>query len=140
FIIFDLLGEERQSHLKDPSRERRANLERFARANLGSKGSIRLSPATTDLAVAKKWFDRVGGNLDGVIAKQLDAPYASGERTAMVKIKSIRSADCVVGGFRYASGEKGLGSLVLGLYDDDGLLHHGGFTSAFKSSERRALT
>jgi len=140
FIVFDLLGEDRQSYLKRPLRERRTSLEKFARAHLKSKGAIRLSPATTDLAVAKKWFEKVGGNLDGVIAKQLDAPYASGERTVMVKIKSIRSADCVVGGFRYASGEKGLGSLLLGLYDDDGLLHHVGFTSAFKASERRALT
>jgi len=140
FIVFDLLGEDRHSYLNRPLRERRTNLEKFARAHLKSKGAIRLSPATTDLGVAKKWFDKVGGNLDGVIAKQLDAPYASGERTGMVKIKSIRSADCVVGGFRYASGEKVLGSLLLGLYDDDGLLHHVGFTSAFKASERRALT
>src|SRR5438034_1670793 len=140
FIVFDLLGEDRQSYLKRPLRERRTSLEKFARAHLKSKGAIRLSPATTDLAVAKKWFEKVGGNLDGVIAKQLDAPYASGERTVMVKIKSIRSADCVVGGFRYASGEKVLGSLLLGLYDDDGLLHHVGFTSAFKASERRPLT
>ncbi len=140
FIVFDLVGEDRDSYLNRPLRERRKSLEKFARAHLKSKGAIRLSPATTDLAVAKKWFDKVGGNLDGVIAKRLDAPYASGERTGMVKIKSIRSADCVVGGFRYASGEKVLGSLLLGLYDDDGLLHHVGFTSAFKASERRALT
>jgi ATP-dependent DNA ligase len=140
FIVFDLISQDRQSYLKCPLRERRVSLEKFARKKLKSKGAIRLSPATTDLAVAKKWFDKVGGNLDGVIAKRLDAPYASGERTAMVKVKSIRSADCVVGGFRYASGEKVLGSLLLGLYDDDGLLHHVGFTSAFKASERRALT
>ena len=140
FIVFDLISQDRQSYLKCPLRERRVSLEKFARANLESKRAIRLSLATTDLTVAKKWFDKVGGNLDGVIAKRLDAPYASGERTAMVKVKSIRSADCVVGGFRYASREKVLGSLLLGLYDDDGLLHHVGFTSAFKASERRALT
>ncbi len=140
FIIFDLLGEDRQSYLKRPLRERRASLEKFARDHLKPRGAIRLSPATTAPVVAKKWFDKIGGNLDGVIAKRLDAPYASGERTAVVKIKSIRSADCVVGGFRYASGEKVLGSLLLGLYDDAGLLHHVGFTSAFKASERRALT
>jgi ATP-dependent DNA ligase len=140
FILFDLLGEGRQSYLKQPLCQRRASLEKFARAQLKSKGAIRLSPATTDLAVAKKWFDKVGGNLDGVIAKRLDASYASGERTTMVKIKSIRSADCVIGGFRYASGEKVLGSLLLGLYDEAGLLHHVGFTSAFKANERRALT
>ena len=76
----------------------------------------------------------------GVIAKQLNVPYASGERTAMVKVKQIRSADCVIGGFRYATDSKRIGSLLLGLYGDDGLLHHVGFTSAFKASERRELT
>jgi ATP-dependent DNA ligase len=144
FIAFDLLalatGQDRQAHLKRPLRERRPLLEKFAKKNFKTRGAVRLSPATTDLRKAKKWFDKVGGNLDGVIAKRLDAPYASGERTAMVKIKQIRSADCVVGGFRYATGAKVIGSLLLGLYDDDGLLHHVGFTSAFKASERRALT
>jgi ATP-dependent DNA ligase len=140
FIIFDLLGQDGDSYLKSPLRERRVSLEKFARKNLGPKAAMRLSPATTDLTVAKKWFDKVGDNLDGVIAKRLDAPYATGERSAMVKVKNIRSADCVVGGFRYASGEKVLGSLLLGLYDEEGLLNHVGFTSAFKASERRALT
>jgi ATP-dependent DNA ligase len=134
FIAFDLLAQDRQSYLRQPLRERRARL-----AKLKMKGAIRLSPATTDLRKAKKWFDKVGGDLDGVIAKRLDASYASGERTAAVKIKQIRSADCVIGGFRYATGAKILGSLLLGLYDD-GLLHHVGFTSAFKTSERRELT
>jgi ATP-dependent DNA ligase len=140
FIIFDLLAQDGDSYLKRPLRERRVSLEKFARKNLRSKTAMRLSPATTDLTVAKKWFDKVGGNLDGVMAKRLDAPYAAGERSAMVKVKNIRSADCVVGGFRYASGEKVLGSLLLGLYDEEGLLNHVGFTSAFKVSERRALT
>jgi ATP-dependent DNA ligase len=90
--------------------------------------------------MAKKWFDKVGGNLDGVIAKELDAPYMSGERTAVVKVKQIRTADCVVGGFRYATGARVIGSLLLGLYGDDGLLHHVGFTSAFAKEERRILT
>jgi ATP-dependent DNA ligase len=139
-IVFDLLAENGKSHLSRPLRDRRAALRKFARSNFKTKGSIRLSPATTDLAMAKKWFDKVGGNLDGVIAKQLSAPYASGERSAMVKVKNIRTADCVVGGFRYASGPRVIGSLLLGLYDDNGLLHHVGFTSAFKSAERRALT
>ena len=115
-------------------------LEKFAERNFKSKSAIRLSPATTDLKQAKKWFEKVGGDLDGVIAKRLDMPYRSGERDAAMKIKQIRSADCVVGGFRYASGAKILGSLLLGLYDKEGLLHHVGFTSAFKTEERRALT
>jgi ATP-dependent DNA ligase len=74
-----------------------------------------------------------------VIAKELNAPYASGERTEAIKVKQIRSADCVVGGFRYASGERVLGSLLLGLFGEDGLLHHVGFTSSFKTNDRRAL-
>ena len=140
FIAFDLLARDRQSYLQKKLSERRLALEKFARANLKAKGAVRLTPATTKLEVAKKWFDKVGGDLDGVIAKQLNAVYASGERSAMMKIKQIRSADCVIGGFRYATGAKIIGSLLLGLYDDDGLLHHVGFTSAFKTNERRALT
>ncbi|MEY2494228.1 MAG: hypothetical protein QOJ45_720 [Verrucomicrobiota bacterium] len=140
-IVFDLLADSAgRSLLGQPLRERRKKLEAFARENIKVKSRLRLSPATTKLATAKKWFDKVGGNLDGVIAKQIDAPYASGVRTAMVKVKQIRTADCVVGGFRYATGSHLLGSLLLGLYDDDGLLHHVGFTSAFKATERRALT
>jgi ATP-dependent DNA ligase len=123
-----------------PLRERRKQLEVFARKNFKRTGSIRLSPATVALAKAKKWFDKTGGDLDGVIAKRADAPYASGERTAVVKVKKIRTADCVVGGFRYATSARVIGSLLLGLYDEDGLLHHVGFTSAFKASERSALT
>ena len=141
FVVFDLLVDERGKNLvPEPLQLRRDALEKFARANFKTKGAIRLSPATTDLKVAKKWFHKVGGNLDGVIAKQLDSPYLSGERSAVVKVKQIRTADCVVGGFRYASGARIIGSLLLGLYDDDGLLHHVGFTSAFKAEDRRALT
>jgi ATP-dependent DNA ligase len=140
-IVFDLLTDPAgKSLLALPLRKRRKKLEAFARENLKPKGRLRLSPATTNLSTAKKWFDKAGGNLDGIIGKQIDAPYASGERTAMVKVKQIRSADCVVGGFRYATGSRLLGSLPLGLYGDDGLLHHVGFTSAFKASERAALT
>ena len=141
FIVFDLLANTAgKSLLAVPLRERRKQLESFARENFKAKAAVRLSPATTDLKKAKKWFDKTGGDLDGVIAKLIDAPYASGERTAVVKVKQIRTADCVIGGFRYATGAKIIGSLLLGLYDDDGLLHHVGFTSAFKASERPALT
>ncbi len=140
-IAFDLLADEDgKSLLELPLLRRRSLLERFAEKNFGANPAIRLSPATAQLATAKKWFARVGGNLDGIIAKQIDAAYAAGERTAMVKVKQIRSADCVIGGFRYASGARVIGSLLLGLYDGDGLLHHVGFTSAFKSSQRRELT
>src|SRR5438874_1445573 len=141
FIVFDLLESDAgKSLLQVPLRQRRIALEKFAVKNLKSAAAVKLSPATTSLAQAKKWFDKAGGNLDGIIAKRLDAAYASGERTAMVKVKNIRTADCVVGGFRYASGSKLIGSLLLGLYDDAGLLHHVGFTSAFKATDKRALT
>ena len=140
FIVFDLLAQDRATLLKKKLRDRRKLLEKFARTNFRSSAAVKLSPATTDLKQAKKWFDKTGGDLDGVIAKRLDLPYTSGERTAVVKIKRIRTADCVVGGFRYASGTRILGSLLLGLYDNDGLLHHVGFTSAFKTEERRVLT
>ncbi|PYJ08684.1 MAG: ATP-dependent DNA ligase [Verrucomicrobia bacterium] len=140
-IVFDLLADQDgRSLLASPLRERRKKLEAFARENFKAKGRLRLSPATTKLTIAKKWFEKVGGDLDGIMAKQIDAPYAAGERSAMVKVKQIRSADCVVGGFRYATGSRMIGSLLLGLYDDDGLLHHVGFTSAFKASDRPALT
>jgi ATP-dependent DNA ligase len=140
YVIFDLLAEDRQSYLKHSLRDRRWRLERFARSNLRPTKNIRLSPATTDCQVASDWFRKAGGDLDGIIAKRLDAAYASGERTAAVKVKHIRTADCVVGGFRYASGARLIGSLLLGLYGDDRLLHHVGFISGFKASDRRALT
>jgi ATP-dependent DNA ligase len=140
YIVFDLLAECGESYLKLPLLERRQLLEKFARSNLRAVKNVRLSPATTDLNLANEWFKRTGGDLDGVIAKVLDAPYASGERSAAVKVKQIRTADCVVGGFRYATGARVIGSLLLGLYGQDGLLHHVGFTSAFTREQRRELT
>jgi ATP-dependent DNA ligase len=141
FIVFDFLaGTNGRSLLRAPLRERRALLEKFAAQFFPNEKQIRLSPATADLRQAQKWFKKVGGDLDGLIAKEAEAAYASGERTAMVKIKQIRTVDCVVGGFRYASEAPVIGSLLLGLYDDEGLLHHVGFTSAFKTEEKRALT
>ena len=140
YIVFDLLAENGNSYLKLNLLERRKLLEKFARSNLQSAKSIRLSPATTDYKLASDWFRKTGGDLDGIIAKRLDAPYASGERIAAVKVKKIRTADCVVGGFRYATAARVIGSLLLGLYGDDGLLHHVGFISGFKASDRRELT
>ena len=140
YIVFDLLAENAQSYLKLLLRERRTFLEKFARSNLGHAKGTRLSPATNDYVVAADWFAKTGRDLDGIIAKRLDAPYASGERTTALKIKRIRTADCVVGGFRYATSTRVIGSLLLGLYGDDGLLHHVGFISGFKASERCALT
>jgi ATP-dependent DNA ligase len=140
YIVFDLLADRSQTYIKQPLRQRRQFLENFAHTNFKSAKNVRLSPATTDLQTAGEWFRKAGGDLDGIIAKRLDAAYASGERTAAVKVKQIRTADCVVGGFRYASGARVIGSLLLGLHGDDGLLHHVGFTSSFKKEERRELT
>jgi ATP-dependent DNA ligase len=140
YIVFDLLAANGQVYLQQPLRERRQLLEKFARSNFRSVKNLRLSPATTNRTTAAEWFKKAGRDLDGIVAKQLEAPYASGERTAMVKVKQIRTADCVVGGFRYARASRVIGSLLLGLYGDDGLLHHVGFTSAFKASERPKLT
>jgi ATP-dependent DNA ligase len=140
YIVFDLLAENGRSYLKSPLHERRQLLDHFVHSNFRSAKNVRLSPATTDLRIANEWFKRTGGDLDGIIAKRLGAAYASGERTAAVKVKQIRTADCVVGGFRYARGTRMVGSLLLGLYGDDGLLHHVGFTSAFTKSERSQLT
>ena len=140
YIVFDLLAANGQVYLQQPLRERRPLLEKFARSNFRSVKNLCLSPATTNRTTAAEWFKKAGGDLDGIVAKQLEAPYASGERTAMVKVKQIRTADCVIGGFRYARASRVIGSLLLGLYGDDGLLHHVGFTSAFKASERPKLT
>jgi ATP-dependent DNA ligase len=140
-IVFDLLVTAKgKSLLERPLAERRPELEAFAESNFSPDGVIRLSPATTELATAKKWFGRIGATLDGIIAKKRSAPYAAGERDAMVKIKARRTADCVVGGFRYAEKQRVVGSLLLGLYDDDGVLHHVGFCSGLKAAERPALT
>jgi ATP-dependent DNA ligase len=99
-----------------------------------------LSPATRDINKAKGWLEDAGkGATDGVIAKKLDHPYVPGERW-MIKVKRLRTADCVVGGFRYLSGRREVGSLLLGLYDDDGKLNHVGFTATISNEERPALT
>ena len=141
FIAFDLLVTERGTALtKQPLRERRPKLERLAGRYFGGAPRIKLSPATTKLSVVKRWFDTVGGGLDGIIAKRLSCPYRSGERTGMVKVKQLRTVDCVVGGFRYATSGKIVGSLLLGLYDEDGLLHHVGFCSGLTNQQKKELT
>ncbi|WP_283809389.1 ATP-dependent DNA ligase [Bradyrhizobium pachyrhizi] len=145
FLAFDLLAAPARKKLSgQPLSERRPQLEAFARSQLKSNSSFRLSPATTSYALARKWLARSGGGFDGVIAKRLDLPYQAGNRDGMQKIKRFGSADCVVGGFRYATNRTGgrnvVGSLLLGLYDDDGLLHHVGFTSAIRQQDKPALT
>ena len=100
---------------------------------------ILLSPCTAEIEVARGWLDQVGGRPRRRVAKRLDGRYEPGER-AMLKIKAMRTADCVVGGFRYGTKSKQVGSLLLGLYDEEGLLHHVGFTSAIPAEEKAALT
>jgi ATP-dependent DNA ligase len=140
-IVFDLLqGDDGEVLTKEPLSARRKKLEAFAKKFLRGAKSIRLSPATAKIAGAKKWLSQVGATLDGIIAKRLDLPYQSGNRHGMQKIKNYRSADCVVGGFRYNEGKPVVGSLLLGLYNDQGLLDHVGFTSSLKDDEKKALT
>ncbi len=139
FILFDcLMDPEKTNLMAEPLSERRAALEAFY-ASLSAPELLRLSPYTRSRSEAQRWLDRAGGALDGVIAKRIDGPYVSGER-AMLKVKCMRTADCVVGGFRYATDSKEVGSLLLGLYDDEGKLDHVGFTSSIPRDERRALT
>ena len=138
-ILFDCLADARGSILMEaPLTERRAALERVAAA-LGRAHRVRLTPYTRDRAEAARWLAATHGALDGVVAKRLDEGYAAGKR-AMVKVKRLRTADCVVGGFRYATGSRQVGSLLLGLYSDKGLLDHVGFTSAISDAARPALT
>ncbi len=137
FMLFDLLSLGGKSLTARPLSERRETLETFyARQRVPG---LLLSPATHDPEAALAWLERSGGALDGVIAKRLTQEYRPGER-AMIKVKQQRSADCVVGGFRYAEKKREVGSLLLGLFDEDGLLHHVGFTSALKQQDRPALT
>ena len=138
YLVFDLLVDEKaHSLIERPLSERWSKLGKFFEGI--RQMSIRRSPATSDLEEAKRWMTELSGSgFDGVVAKRLDLAYMSGERTGMVKIKNIRSADCVVGGFRYASKGGGIGSLLLGLYDE-GKLNHVGFTSSFNSEMRLNL-
>jgi ATP-dependent DNA ligase len=140
-VVFDLLVDERgRSLVTLPLEDRRARLDAFAQKYLRGK-SIVLSRATRRLATARAWLESGGeGDLDGVVAKRLDLPYRSGERDGMLKVKRQRTADCVVGGFRYASKGRTVGSLLLGLYDDEGLLNHVGFCSSLSAAERTGLT
>jgi len=140
-IVFDLLVDADGRVLTGmPLSERRPELESFYKKYCRASPLLRLTPATAKLADAKRWLSRVGATLDGVVAKRRDLPYRSGDRSGMQKIKNYRSADCVVGGFRYNEGSPLVGSLLLGLYDKDGLLHHVGFTSTIKREEKPALT
>ena len=136
-MLFDLLELGGEDLMHEPLSKRRHTLEKFFARN--ATAGLHLSPVTNDRDTALTWLQRSGGALDGVIAKRSDLEYRSGER-AMVKVKQQRTADCVVGGFRYAEKKKVVGSLLLGLYDDQGRLNHVGFTSAIPAKERQELT
>jgi ATP-dependent DNA ligase len=125
-----------ESLLDQPQQERRRRLEQA----LGSSAdSVHLTPATDDAALAREWFTLFeGAGLDGVVAKPLDLPYSPDSRT-MLKVKHTRTADCVVGGFRWHKSGPVVGSLVLGLHDDDGVLQHVGVAAAFSMARRRQL-
>jgi ATP-dependent DNA ligase len=144
YLAFDLLASADKRLAAQPLSKRRPALEAFAKSQFKSSPTFRLSAATASYPTPQKWLARAGGGCDGVIAKRLDLPYQSANRDGMQKIKNFRSADCVVGGFRYATnplkGKKVIGSLLLGLYDKEGLLHHVGFTSAIKREDKPALT
>ncbi|THD36879.1 MAG: ATP-dependent DNA ligase [Sphingomonas sp.] len=136
YILFDCL-KNKVSLVDEAFAIRRTALESLIAE--WERDDIRLSPQTSRIADARKWLSQSGGDTDGVVAKRLDLTYLPGER-AMVKVKRRRTADCVVGGFRYASGDDIVGSLLLGLYDSAGRLNHVGYTSSLSVNDRRALT
>src|SRR5205809_2029470 len=138
FVAWDLLALDHEDLREHPLEARRRRLEELL---TDASPPLHISPATRDRALAEDWFQRFeGAGLDGVMAKRLDSPYRPGERT-MIKVKHARTADCVVAGFRWHKKGPGtmIGSLLLGLYDSDGKLHHVGVASAFTNQVRREL-
>ena len=137
FVAFDLLVDARGRDVTErPLADRREALERFAATHFEGIPTLHLSPSTARHDQAARWLEDKAVGLDGVMAKRGDLPYASGERTAMIKVKRMRTADCVVGGFRWGKNGKDLGSLLLGLHDAGGELHHVGFCSALNAKIR----
>ncbi len=138
FVAWDLVALGGDDLRETPLAERRKRLEK---AFASVEAPVHLSPATPDRDLAQDWFNRfVGAGLDGFMAKRLDAPYRAGERT-MIKVKHSRTADCVVAGFRWHKNGPGtmVGSLLLGLFDDAGTLHHVGVVAAFTTAVRKQL-
>lgn len=144
YLAFDLLKEGTKDVAALPLSERRPLLEHFAACQFPGKAFFGLSIASLQLKEAEHWLRSAGGGSDGIIAKRLDLPYQAGNREGMQKIKRYRSADCVIGGFRYAEKTQAtrrvVGSILLGLYDAGGLLHHVGFSSGIKAKDKAALT
>jgi ATP-dependent DNA ligase len=140
FVAFDcLLARRGKPLLESPFLERRAALEALFASGNGKARGLALTPFTRSLEVAQRWLRGQDRSFDGVVAKRLDLPYLPGIR-ATLKVKSLRTADCVVGGFRYDAHRRLVGSLLLGLYDEDGLLHHVGFTASIAAADKPGLT
>lgn len=140
-LVFDLLVDDAGKAIyPEPLAKRRKKLETFAKKYFAKNASLELSPQTSDASLALSWLKDPSVRLDGVVAKRVDLDYRSGERDGMQKVKNLRTADCVVGGFRWASKGNVVGSLLLGLYDEEGLLHHVGFCSSFSAAEKKELT
>ena len=140
FVIFDILETETGTNVMSaPFWKRRQELEHFWKQYCSTEPAIALSPQTDSMGQATKWLDLSGRDIDGIIAKRSTAVYAPGERV-MQKYKPIRTADCVVGGFRYAKDSRQVGSLLLGLYDEEGRLNHVGFTSSIAKADKPSLT
>lgn len=141
FVVFDqLVSEEGDVLIKEHLPERKKVLKKFAEKHFKNNSDFVLCPSTDMYEAAQDWLANPRSFLDGIIAKRDDMPYQSGNKTGMFKIKRLKTADCVVGGFRYGSGSKKVGSLLLGLYDENGDLHHVGFSSGFTSLRERDLT
>jgi ATP-dependent DNA ligase len=135
--LFDMLLSPTQGDLRNrPLTERHAALAKFS-TTFRAGGPLSVTAGSADRTLAQSWLD--AGRIEGVVAKRLDGAYLAGER-AMIKVKRTRTADCVVGGFRYATGSKLVGSLLLGLYNEKGLLDHVGFTSGLAAADKPALT
>jgi ATP-dependent DNA ligase len=135
YVLFDLLVDGSSALYERPLRARREGLETFVERHFSGNETVRVSPATDDPALAQRWLAGSLARLDGIIAKR-DVPYAFGTRDAVVKVKRSYTADCVIGGFR-ATKDGSVASLLLGLYDDDGLLHHVGFVGSMGAPERK---
>ena len=140
FVIFDILETETGENLLSvPFEQRRKILEEFYKKFCRKEKQLELSPQTRSLEKAKSWLHSPDWHIDGIVAKNRTKIYEPGERV-MQKFKPLKTADCVVGGFRYGTNSMEVGSLLLGLYDDKGRLHHVGFTSGISKLDKKALT
>jgi ATP-dependent DNA ligase len=140
FLIFDILETDTDKNMMSaPLSERRLILENFCKKYCSKEKAVKLSPQTDSLTEAMTWLSSSGWYIDGIVAKKSTDVYVPGERI-MQKYKPIRTAECVVGGFRYGTDSKEVGSLLLGLYDEEGHLHHVGFTSGIARADKPSLT